>query len=360
MTTNLKKMSARCMAILFGMLSIAAAQPSDLAVLRSLVSDSALPAISQVAETAAQLKTDVAELCENPTESALTKSQAAWTEAYLAWRRAEPFLFGSAKKMDRYIGKWPANAIVLNAATESARLNHMLNAADSHGYAAIEELLFSPKSAASATTAGRCAHLKMITAEVAELTAKMQADWIADYAEQFMAAGDGNPYLLATDALAIIYSELLNVTERSLRYRIGAPCGYFRGPVKPENLEAWTSKNTISGYRATLAGIRLVMQAHSEAGIVDLVATRDGLVEKKNPALAAQITKQLAAMEKSLDRLAENAEPIELAITAKPKTLKPLYKQFQTLQDQLLEASLVLEIDVQQGQRNMTTKAAAK
>jgi len=76
------------------------------------------------------------------------------------------------------------------------------------------------------------------------------------------------------------------------------------------------------------------------------MATRDGLVEKKNPNLAAEIVSRLDDIGGLLAHLRKESPDLRAAVTEKPTTLRRRYEEVQSLQDQLVEASLVLELDV--------------
>lgn len=344
---------------LLAMATFAGVQPTESEVVQSFASARALPELKQMADRAQQLQDRVADFCAAPSEHSLENAQTAWKESYLTWRRAEPFLFGPASKMNRFIGKWPINPIVLDAAVEADDLSYMLDDADTRGFAAAEHLLFAPASAAAASTEGRRKHLKSVTEEIARRCIEAEQLGRDEFFPEFKAAGDGKPYLLPSDALSMAFRELMNVTERMLRNRIGGPSGYFRNATKPEDLEAWTSVTTQAGFTATIEGIRHALGTLDEASITALLATKDGLVEVKNPKLAADLFKQMNRIEKTIDGLGKDVH-LDVALKKKNTLLKRLYDQTETLQEQLIEASLVLELDAHQGLLVMPTDAAAQ
>ncbi|WP_334319167.1 imelysin family protein [Termitidicoccus mucosus] len=329
---------------------ISHALPTESDVLSALVSEGVQPSWTQVADTAGRLEASVRVVCENPTAETLGQARAAWRDAYLAWRRAAPFLFGPADKLERRIGRWAVNGVVLDAAVDAPDLAYLLKQTDQRGYAAAEYLLFTPADAAAVTAAGRGAHLRDVTEEITRLTARAKLDWEERFAHEFTSAGDGNPFLLPADALSRVVSELLNIIERMLRDRIGMPSGFFeRTAVKPESLEAWRSGNAKEGFQATLDGIRQAVTGGGDASLANLVATKDGLVEARNPALANDITNQINRIEKTIAGLGGDDLRLEAELPKKLSQMKRLYKQLQKLQDQLVEASLVLELDVHGG-----------
>jgi predicted lipoprotein len=302
-----------------------------------------------MSDTASRLEAKVTILCEHPSEESLQQARSSWQEAYLAWRSAAPFLLGPAEQLERQIGQWAINETVLDAAVDSPELQRMLEQTEQRGYAAVEYLLFTPSNANDATSLGRRSHLQAITQEITQLTADATQQWQTSFMTAFISAGDGQPYLLPSDALSLAFTEILNATEQMLWTRIGMPSGFFERATKPETLEAWRSQNTCAGFQATLDGIRSALTAGGESSILTLIATKDGLIESKNPALAASISKQINKIERTINRLDELS--LEKELKNKPTTLKPLYQQIQQLQDALIEASLVLELDVYGGRK---------
>ncbi|MEI6891125.1 MAG: imelysin family protein [Pontiella sp.] len=328
---------------------ISTVQPTESEVLAAWVNQSAMPSLNRVVATAEQMNGAIERLCESPTSETLQQAQSAWVEAYLAWRHAEPFLVGPAAAMDRQIGNGPVNRIVLDAAVDSEELAYMLKDSDVRGYAALEHLLFAPQQVAAVTTPGRSAHLVDLSAEIYTLSVRAKEQVEGDFYRDVIAAGNGDPYLVPAEALSLVFGEVLNVTERIMRNRIGEPSGYFRGPTQPLSVEAWESGAAQEGLRTAVAGLRLALWGAGEASIITLVATKDGLVEASNPQLAADLVKQLNRIQKTIEGLGGASLRLEVELAEHPNTFQRLYKQFQTLQNQLIEASLVLELDVHQG-----------
>lgn len=329
-----------------GAASAAAAPLTESQVLASLAGKGAQPSLTRMADTAGTLAASARRLCEKRDPASLEQARGAWREAFLAWRRATPFLFGPGDKLKRPLGNWPAHEAVLNAAVTSKDFRHLRGTADVRGYAAAEYLLFVPKDATTATSAERCEHLLDVTAEIAGLTGRAKQEWDKNFGKEFMAAGDGTPFLIPGDALSLAVAEMLNVTERLLRDRIGAPSGFFKENAKPDQLEAWHSRSTRDAFLATLEGLRLELVGDGTSGVARLVAVKDGLVSKKDPALAADIGKQLDKIGKTIAGLGGRDLDLHTELKNNPNKLKGLYQQIQKLQDQLVEASLVLELDV--------------
>lgn len=314
------------------------------AALKTLAEAAVRPALAQLADTGAALADAVEALCVHPQTEPLAQARAAWRAAYTAWRRAEPFLFGPLKGLELHkrIGVWPTNTQVLDAAVSTEVMRDLLAAADARGYAAAEYLLFAPGDAAAATAAGRCAHLRDVTAEMADLTGQAPAIWAQDYERRFVAAGDGDPFLVPGDALSLPLAEALNVTERMLRDRIGYPSGFFEDQARPERLEAWHSGSSRLGLTASLEGLRMMI-GDGDTSIATLIATRHGVLSQPDPTLAAALVRQI---DEALADLAGGDRPLHEALRDRPKRLRRLYRAVERLQEQLVEATLVLELDV--------------
>lgn len=332
---------------IMGLSGICVAQPSESEVLVALADKGVAPSLKQAATASRGLAEAVRQLCAQKDAAHLELARAAWQEAFLAWRRAEPFQFGIGKggKQDRSIDEWPVNAIVLDQVAATKDFAHLRESKDIRGFSGAEYLLFVPADATAATAAERCPHLQDIADEIAGRNARLYRQWQEEDSRRFVAAGDGEPFLMPEDAFAPVFARMLNVTERLLRDRITIPSGSDEIAAKPEALEAWRSALTRDAIRATIAGLRLALVGDGRTGITGLVAVRDGLVSQKNPQLAEAIAHQLDRIDKRLDDLGGGRTLYE-ALTSKTAVLKPLYDDIETLQKQIVEASLTLEVDV--------------
>lgn len=329
----------------------ALAPPTEPEVLAVLATQGAQPAFARVATSARELATAADALCARRDAASLEQVRVRWRAAYLDWRRALPFMFGPADEQDfkRRIGIWPVNDVVLAAVVTSPELRGLRGSADVRGYAAAEFLLFVPADAAAATAADRCEHLRDVTREIAEVSARTSQRWDEDYGRRFTAAGDGQPFLTPNEALTLAAAESVNVTERILWDNLGMPSGFFQDPPRPDMLDAWRSGSTRDGLRAMVEGLRTTIIGDGRTGLAGLVATKDGLVEHRDPVLAARMERQIARI---LDDLDDDWPDIHTTLETRPKLLQGLYRDLQTLQDQLVEATLVLELDVRSHAEN--------
>lgn len=323
--------------------------PSDRAVLAVLVDAGVTPALTDMAETADGLQRSVERLCDRSSAADLDAARQAWREAYRAWREAVPFLYGPAKRLEvrRHLETWPVNEPVLDASATTPDVSADPNDRTIRGYGAVEYLLFTAGDATEASAPLRCAYLRELTGEIAtRRTGQVRAAWAEAFRSEFVSAGDGEPFLTEAEALSLAYAQLLNVTEDVLRDRIGVASGFFVEPPRPEYLAAWRSGETVPAFQTTLAGLREALEADGEASLTRLVATRDGVVEAKDPQLAQAIGQQLDRITATLDRLAAETPDLHGTIQEEHQVLRPLYQRLQSLQEQLVEASLVLELDI--------------
>lgn len=323
----------------------AAAQLTESDVLASLAAKGIRPSLTEAADAAGRLSDASRHLCEQRDDAALASARDAWKKAYMAWRRSVPLQIGPAGKLERQLGK-PINGMVLDAAVGDPGLRHLRKNQDVRGYAAVEHLLFVPAGAKAATAADRCAHLHDVTGEIAAVTGRARQEWDQGFGREFTAAGDGKPFLVPGDALSLALARALNTTETLLRDGIGMPSSFFEGAAKPDLLDAWRSNSTLDSFRATLEGLRLALTGDGASGITALIAVKDGLVYKHNPALASGIGRQIDRIDAVIAGLGATGPSLHAELKKKPATLKNLYKEVQKLQNQLVEASLVLELDV--------------
>lgn len=346
---------ARCLAfaaagcLIAGTCSICFAGLTEPDVLVSIADKGIEPSLDRSANAGAGLEQAVRQLCENPGDAALKNAREKWHAAYLAWCEALPFMVGSTADAERKIGAWSANKVVLDAAVMQDDLTHLLKNKDTRGFSAVEHMLFAPKDAKAATAGGRCSHLRNITSEIAELTARAADEWKKEKSGRFKLAGNADPFLLPADALSLVLARILNVTEVMLRDRIGLPSNYFQTPTRPDYFEAWESRTTRDAFRATIKGIRLAVVGDETTGLTRLVATKDGLYESKDPGLARDIKKQLDKIEARLSDMADEDLDFHARVKDKPGFLKKFYKETNKLQEQIVEAALVLELDVRSG-----------
>lgn len=327
--------------------SVVFAGPSDSDVLGALAENGVSRAITRMATTGEQLKAASEQFCQQKDDESLGQAQQAWKDAYIAWSYAAPFRIGPIKDLQLYkrIGLWRANETIFNGVTTSPEFKGMLDKPEVRGYAGAEYVLFASKEPFADIA---CGHLVDVTTEIAGLTGRAKEEWFG-YKEGFVNAGDGMPFLLENEAMSPVMAEILNVTEFMARERVGLPSNFFAGEAKPETLEGWYSRTTGAGLEATLKGLKTALDGGVPNSMVELVATKDGLVKKKNPKLARAIRKDLKKLEKLLSKVTSDGDPLYIQLEDKSSTLKKLYKQLQKFEEHLEDLSLGLELDVKAG-----------
>lgn len=327
--------------------TLACAGPSDSDVLAAIAENGMRRAVDQMAETGGTLATVSESFCQQKDDASLQKAQQAWKDAYIAWSFAAPFRFGPLKELtlNKRIGLWLSNETIFKGVTTSPELSNMLNKPEVRGYPAAEYILFaSPDPGADIA----CNHLVDVTAEIADLTGEAREAWNT-YEEGFIGAGDGMPFLMEGEAMSPVLAEVLNTTETLLRDRLGLPSNFFTEQSKPETLQGWYSGTTGVGLQATLNGLRVLLDGAAPNSMVELVATKDGLVKKKNPKLAKAIRKDLDKIDKALTKITSRDESLYDQVAEKPSTMKKVYKQLQVFEEHLVELSTGLELDVKTG-----------
>lgn len=322
------------------------AAPTDAQVLDALGKDGARVVISQMAETGAKLASASENYCQKKDKESLTQAQQAWKAAYIAWSGSAPFRIGPVKDLQLYkrIGLWRSNDTIFKGATGSSDFKSMLQKPELRGYAGSEYILFASDDPSAKLS---CSHLTDVTKEIATLTAKAVQSW-ETYEEGFINAGDGMPFMLASEAMSPVVAEILNTTEQILRDRIGLPSNFFKGEAKPELLEAWHSGNTGTGLDAAIDGLKTALDGNAPNSLIELLATKDGLVKKKNPKLAKAIRTDLEKIDHILAKINKD-KAIYDQLEKKSTTMKKLYKRMQKLEKKLLDLSLGLELDVRSG-----------
>ncbi|PIE64413.1 MAG: hypothetical protein CSA26_08635 [Desulfobacterales bacterium] len=342
--------TSACVLLCAGVISLAAtagAAPTDSDVLASLSSQGITKGITELAANSQTLADKAKQYCEQKDDASLAEAREAWKKAYISWCWLSPFKIGPMKEMQLYkrIGLWRSNDIIFKGITTSPDFKAMLKAPELRGFAASEWILFASEKPSAETA---CGHLVDVASEIAELSAQAQKEW-GEKSSEFVNAGDGMPYMMESEAMSPVVAEALNTTETMLRDRIGLPSNFFKGEAKTELLEAYHSKTTGKGLQATLDGLKTVLDGGAPASILELLATKDGLVNKKNPKLAKAIRKNLDNIQKMLNKITAEKEPLAKQIADDPATMKKVYKKLQKLEEQLLELSLGLELDVKAG-----------
>lgn len=345
------KLRIKSVAVFTGLLlafaSPAASRPDDGEVLASLAENGVDKAVEEMLVTTTRLSGSAARYCAQQDAANLEETQKAWREAYLAWSWGAPFRIGPIKDMQlgKRIGLWRSNDIIFEGATTSPDLQSMLDKPELRGYAAAEYLLFQAKQPLAEQA---CTHLVSVTSEITGLTQEAAAAW-NNYRAGFIAAGDGMPFLMESEAMSPAVAEILNATEVLLRDRIGLPSNFFEGKAKPETLEAFYSTTTAEGIEATFEGLKAALDGGVPNSLVELLATKDGLVNKKDPQLAKGIRKDIKKIEKLVSRLTASRVSLHDQLLKSPAVMKKLYKRLQKLEEKLIRLSLGLELDVKAG-----------
>nr|WP_319393880.1 imelysin family protein [uncultured Desulfobacter sp.] len=326
----------------------ALAETSDSQVLENMTIQGIDSHWNDAITTAQALEAAVKHLCSEHSDQSLTAARASWKNAWVAWNKTLPYLIGPAGHMADRIGK-PCNATVLEAVVASNEFAGMRQGNDVRGYTAVEYLLFASQDSQEAVANERCLHLTDITAEITARLTRAKTQWDQDYREAFLNAGNGQPYLNPNEALSQVVAQTMNIIEDTVRERIGFPTNFNNGPARPDLLDAPYSKTSLEGLQAIAQGVASVMIGDGTHGLLNLLATRDGIAHEKDPGLAKDIRKQIQRLDKNLEKLKNKKEPLYTVIKKKPSALKGVYKDMSKLEDMIAEAAMTLELDVKKG-----------
>lgn len=324
------------------------AAPSESEVLGVLASQGVDAHMSQLVDSATNLDESVTTLCKSANEENLNAARKSWHKAFIAWRESLPFLIEPANKLEASLGK-PINDIVLNAVVSSAEFSSMRKESDVRGYTGVEFLLFSPKNAEQVVADLRCIHLNDLIKEIREKTTAARDSWIANFRDGFVLAGNGEPYLIPGDALSLIVAKWLNTTETILRDGLRVPSNNFDGKAKPKMLNAPYSRSSRAGFEAALTGLESMLVGDGKSGLLHLVATKDGLAHKKDPQLAEDIVEQFSELKETLAEFEQDNLDLYSALEQDEDSLQDFYQQLNELQQLVVKAVQVLELDIRAG-----------
>lgn len=307
------------------------------AMLQHYANNLIVPAYTQLQASVAQLQTQVATLTTNPSSTAVVAAQAAWSNAYQTWQRANGYNFGPAgeqgirRGLIEEIGTFPAAEGKIEAfiANNDASLNNFDR--DARGFLALEYLLFGKNttpanlatqlqgsSARRTYTLALANHLKTRVDEVVQA-------W-ATYAPTF-ASNAGTDVGSSTSQL---YNEFVRSFEAIKNFKVGLPAGKRPGQVKaePQLLEAYYSGQSLAMIRQHLLAIEAIYygrgnNGNSGPGLKDYLATTTG-----GPELIALTEAQWQKVKAALDQV-PTSTPFEALVAANHPAVDNLHTELQ-------------------------------
>lgn len=227
-----------CLLILLGV-QIASADPD----VTGIVDAHVLPRYAELAAQS-QALADAATASCNPTDANL---RAAYHDAFDAWTSVSHLRFGPSEAQERAfaLAFWPD----ARGATPKA-LSTLIRDADpvietlegfqtvsiaARGLYALEFLLYDPGFASD--TAYSCALIRIVTADIADLSRAIHADWDQSYGDLMRNAGSNDTYRSNEEAARQFFTALSTALEFTSDVRLARPLGTFDRP-RPKRAEA--------------------------------------------------------------------------------------------------------------------------
>ncbi len=232
-----------------------AAQTAD------IVAQHILPGFDSLAQRSAVLAETAATGC-NPTSPPL---RAAYHDAFDAWVAVSHLRFGPTEVDDRAfaLAFWPdirgatpkALSALIRDEDEIARsaeaYANMSIAA--RGFYAMEFLLYDDAITSMGSDAYRCQLVQTVAADIAVLTAAIDADWNDAYADRLLSPSD--TYRTNAEALQELFKALTTGLQFTSETRLGRPLGTF-DKSRPLRAEARRSERSARHVLISLTSLR--------------------------------------------------------------------------------------------------------
>ncbi|MEM7108457.1 MAG: imelysin family protein [Bacteroidota bacterium] len=212
-----------------------------------------LPAVSEVAETAATLHRSVISLRENPNPKTLSQAQYDWDKTYQAWIRVSGLNFGPGGSKGRKrtiveeVGAWPVDqeGIEQKISTSNFQLSDAKR--NTRGLPAVEYLLYHDQPTGILTSSAsedRLNYLVKIVEHLAVTLDKFHDDWKSNYKMQFVES-DGTD---VKSSVTLLFNEMVRDFETMRDLKLGIPAGLIAGQSgpQPELSEARFSKKSLT------------------------------------------------------------------------------------------------------------------
>lgn len=238
----------------------------------------------------------------------------AWIEAMAAWQDVQHLRFGPALWFNRHqrFAFWPdpRNSVPrqLGELFQAGQLpNFVTGSVAVQGLTALERALFDQAEAAKlGTEPFRCAWLKAVAKNLAEMGKALAADWSADsqFPKDFVAAkGDLVPYKEPKEATLDLFKALHQAVELVADHKLARPLGKTAKDQRPLLAELWRSKQS---------GVAVAADIEAARDLFKVFAPR-----MDNRALAADLTKRL-------DDLAQRTKGLDLDAVLADASKRPV------------------------------------
>jgi uncharacterized protein len=264
---------------------------------------------------ASALSAALAEVCSEPSQSALDNARQAWWQARQPWEQLEVFAFGPYSREPLRLGPkidlWPLRLPVEDVeellASDSAVTPEAVNGmgVSRKGLQVAEYLLFAPDALTALGDARRCEYLSSVGTELVTRALELRQAWdpaSGDFAGELSEAGRGRS---AFDDLHDAFSEVINrmgFTLENLRTeKLLKPLGTSNGDPAPDLVESRFSGRSVQDMRDNLDGIELIYFGDPARSILGL----DSYLSERGRSYATQMRDNLSAIREAFDAIPE-------------------------------------------------------
>ncbi|RVT84195.1 peptidase M75 [Rhodobacteraceae bacterium CCMM004] len=247
-----------------------------------------LPGYRTLAARAAELDRAAEADCD-PSSATLRQ---AYGDAFDAWVRVSHLRFGPSEEHDRAfaLAFWPdprgagprtLAGFLQEGGAEVADLAAFRDVSvAARGFYALERLLHDPdlRAAAAGDDARVCALIRLVAADIAQVSAALLVAWVDGHSDLMRGAGDNDVYRSRDEALRQLFTALSTGLEFTSAVRLGRPLGTFDRP-RPQRAEAWRSERSLRHVRLSLEATRDLAR-HLSAGDAALDAAFARAIER--------------------------------------------------------------------------------
>lgn len=281
----------------------AAAAATKEEVIADVIDRHVLPGYRALTRETAALADTARATCDPQADSL----RAAYNAAFDAWIRVGHLRFGPAETGNRAfaLAFWPdtrgatPKALAALIAGEDPAVDDPAAFASvsiaARGFHALEPLLYDTTGADN--PGYRCRLIRAIAADIAALSAAIEADWTGSHAAAMRAPGPGGPYRDTGEVLRVFFTALSTGLEMTADTRLGRPLGTFDRP-RPARAEARRSGRSLR---------HVILSLEALGDLADRLAA---LAPDRRTELAA-------AFDRALDRARSLDDPV-LAGVAEP------------------------------------------
>lgn len=209
------------------------------------------PSFEKLDAQVATLQTRANAFTQNPTESNLQATQAAWDSAFSAWQYASAFNFTPSgelpTKLADELAIFPTSSLKIESDITNSTHTFSETTADNRGFLGVEYLLFdldnnNANIVSKFADTSRRNHLNLMLKKIKNKTAEMSANW-ASNRSQFV-NNDGTD---AGSSISILFNNFVASYEVLKNYKLALPLGKRAGQTQtePTKVEAYYSGKSL-------------------------------------------------------------------------------------------------------------------